>query len=87
MLVAIADSLERHRAEEVARLDSAERAIRLLMLDQPSLGGFRRFRAHRSRRMPIIESQQAVDLIEHVAHRQGRLTARLLEVRAMRRPS
>ena len=85
MVVAVAVGFQSHRAQQVAWLDSAPRAVGLLMLEEPFFGVSQRARAQRFYFMAIVKAQRLVGEVQRVAQRQQFFSARLFELREMRR--
>src|SRR5579862_3459969 len=84
MLIAITGRFQSHRTQQIRRFDTAEAAVGLLMLDQPSLGGAIRALTNTLRRMPSVKPHHSINLIEDVAQRECRRALRLFKVGAFR---
>src|SRR5215471_263511 len=85
MMVAIAERFQGHRAEQIARLDPAPRAVGVLMFYQPIFRVSKRSRAQPFEVVMVVETQHFVDQVEHGAQRKGAFGAGLLEPGEMRR--
>src|SRR5258708_36033598 len=85
MIVAIAVGFQSHRAQQVARLNSAPRAVSLLMFENPVFDMIERAGAERFRAMTIEEAQSAIDDVENAAQREHLCAAWLFEFCEMRR--
>src|SRR5580692_10759719 len=85
MVIAVAVGFQSHRAQQVAWLDSAPRAVGLLMLEQPLFSMAQSAGAQRLYFMPIVKAQGLVSEVQRVAQRKQFFSARLLELREMRR--
>ncbi len=79
MVVAIAVGFQSHRAQQVARLDSAPRAVSILMFENPVFGVAERAGAERFRAMAIVKSETTIGDVEDAAQREPFCAARLFE--------
>src|ERR1700730_15050440 len=70
MIVAIAECLERHWAEEIARLDSAKRIVGILMFEQPAFGVAQSALTQPAQMMMFVATQNFVSPIERVSQRE-----------------
>src|SRR6267154_6599598 len=85
MVVAIAVGFQSHRAQQVARLNSAPGAVSLLMLEDPIFDMAKSAGTERFRAMTIEEAQSAIDDVENAAQREHLCAAWLFEFCEMRR--
>src|SRR6266849_4151003 len=79
MLVAVAECLERHGAQQVAGLNPTERTILFLVIQDPVLRMADRTRPQPLEMMPVVAAKYPVGYVEDPAQRKDALSRRLPE--------